>query len=86
MIKVFDEKGPFKAINAAEKWIKKKGYSSGILYRDMPIALKKGDYLISKWHNLTKLEKLDIDGHITSKDFRHGPVTVEIFETDSNNA
>ena len=82
MKKTFNQTGTFQAINKAEKWARDNGYSYGIMCRDMPIAIKKGPWNIAKWKNLTGLERLDIDGHITSRDFRNGPVTVEIFERD----
>ena len=80
MKKVFNNKGTFKACYAAEKFVRDQGYSFGSMCRSMPMALKKGNWNIAKWRNLTELERLDIDGHITSKDFREGSVTVEIFE------
>lgn len=80
MKKVFDNKGTFKAYYTAENFVREKGYSFGSMCMNMPIALKKGDWHIAKWRNLTGTEKLDIDGHITSKDFREGPVTVETFD------
>ena len=80
MKKIFDDKGDFEAYYSARKYVHDLGYSDGSMCRDKPIAIKKGPWNIAKWKNLTKLERLDIDGHITSKDFRNGPVTVEIFE------
>ena len=82
MVKVFNNKGTFEAFYAAENYAREQGYSVGSMCRSMPIALKKGDYHIAKWRNLSKLERLDIDGHITSKDFREGIVTVDIFNNE----
>lgn len=80
MKKIFNNKGTFNAIHAAEDFARKKGYSIGSMCGSMPIALKKGNWNIAKWRNFTSLERLDIDGHITSNDFREGSVIVELFE------
>ena len=81
MKKIFDNKGTFKAYYAAQKYVIDQSYSFGSMCGKMPIALKKGsNWNVAKWKNMTALERLDIDGHITSADFREGPVVVEIFE------
>ena len=76
---VFSDKGTFKALRAAEKWCDKNGYSYGSTCVCSPQALKKGDWHIAKWRNLSSLEKLDIDGTIIG-DGREGPIIVEVFE------
>ena len=80
MKKTFNNPETFKAYYAAQKYAEKQGYSVGQMCGKNPIALKKGNWNIAKWKNLAPLEKLDIDGHITSVDFRKGPVDVEMFE------
>lgn len=82
MKKEFPHNGrTFGALSDAQKWLKENGYSFGVLCGSSPIAIKKGDYLIAKWRNLSpKQQTQGIDGTITSDDWREGSVTVEIKE------
>ena len=80
MKETFNNWGTFKAYYAAQKYAEKQGYSVGQMCGHHTLGLKRGNWIIAKWKNLSPLEKLDIDGHITSGDFRKGPVVVEIFE------
>ncbi len=74
----FDQKGDFSAIGAARNWCQENGYSCGSMCRNLPIGLLKGDWVIAKWRNLTKKEISQLNGRITSADFREGPVSVII--------
>jgi len=56
----------FSAHYAAQEWLRENGYSYGSTCRNMPIAIKKGDYSIAKWKNLTNEERQDIDGKLYS--------------------
>ena len=76
----FNQTGEFSAYVAAENLIKQLGYSSGSMERDSPIGLKKGDFTIAKWRNLSQADKSTLDGRIESNDMRRGPVTVTIFD------
>ena len=70
----------FAALHAARAWIRDQGYSYGSLCRDMPIGLLKGEWTIAKWKNLTDKERNQLDGQMTSSDFRNGPVNVFLKE------
>ncbi|MDA3939618.1 MAG: hypothetical protein PF693_09945 [Spirochaetia bacterium] len=83
MKKVFDTKGTFKAKTAAEKWLTDNGYSFGSSCVYSPQAIKKGNWNIAKWRNLTVEERKNIDGIITGNG-REGPITVEIYEEVDN--
>ena len=78
MKKTFKVKGTFKSYYAASAWLSENGYSEGSMYRGMPIGIMKGDWNIAKWKNLTSSEKKELDGTMTSNDFREGEVTVNI--------
>ncbi len=75
---IFDQKGDFVAIRAAEQWCRDNGYSYGSMQRDDPIGLMKGDYSIAKWRNLSANEIKQLDGTITG-DKRNGAVKITIF-------
>jgi len=66
----------FEAYNAAEHWLTDRGFSIGRLNGDAPVGFKEGDWDIAKWWNLSASDIKQLDGVITSPDFRHGPVTV----------
>lgn len=72
--KVFNG-GEFAACNAAEAWCKENGISVGTTCRDLPRGLKRGDYDIAKWRNLSAADIAVMDGQMTG-DMRNGPVTV----------
>ncbi len=78
--KIFDNKGTFEALHAAQSWCKENGFSFGPTCVCAPQAVLKGDWDIAKWRNLTPSERNDIDGTI-SGDGREGPMTVTIFKT-----
>jgi hypothetical protein len=61
--KIFPQDGtPFGALYAAENWLRENGYSCGSSCVFHPQAIKKGEWCIAKWRNLTQAEKEDIDG------------------------
>lgn len=66
----------FEALDAAQDYLRKNGYSFGSLQRQAPIAIKKGDYIIGKWRNLSVSDKAEMDG-IIEGDFRDGPVEIK---------
>ena len=80
----FDQVGDFCAVNNARDWLKNNGYSYGSMCMDMPIGILKGNWTIAKWRNLTAKERNQLDGQITSKDFRAGPVTIFLKEPATN--
>ncbi|MCE5180502.1 MAG: hypothetical protein LLG15_01750 [Betaproteobacteria bacterium] len=74
---VFDQTGDFKAKDAAEDWCQANGISVGSTERGKPRGLLRGDFIISKWHNMSAAEIAELDGRMTGN-MRHGPVIVEI--------
>lgn len=72
----FDQPDDFEAIEEAIDWLKSRGYSVGRMNGDAPIGFKEGDWDIAKWWNLSTEDKKQLDGVITSPDFRHGPVKI----------
>ena len=78
MKKKFDDSGDFQAFYAATKWLDMNGFSYGSMQGPEPIGVIKGDCAISKWRNLSALDKKHLDGVITG-DKRNGPVFVEIY-------
>jgi len=69
----------FSAITEARKYLEGQGYSVGRMCANAPIGFKEGNWDIQKWYNLDVDDKKLLDGIITSKDFREGTVTVEIY-------
>ena len=74
----FDQSGDFVAVDLARVWLKDHGYSCGSMCMDMPIGILKGYWRIAKWKNLTAKERTQLDGQLISKDFRNGPVTIQL--------
>ena len=72
----FTDTGDFIALAKAKAWLKNHDYSCGSMCNRMPIGILKGDWTIAKWRNLTTIERNQLDGQITSQDFRNGPVVI----------
>ena len=83
-LKIFQVKGDFKSMYAAQHWIKEQGYDYGSSSGMQPVAVMKGDYysygLPHKWKNFTVKQINSVHGIMTG-DHRDGPVTVIIYET-----
>ena len=78
---IFDQKGDFKALYAFETWCQENDIASGRLCGDLPIGLFWGrETDIAKWRNLFIEDIKALYGRATSRDFRHGPITVQIVE------
>ena len=75
----FTQTGTFAACMAAEQWCLDNGYSVGSMQAGSPRGLLQGDWLISKWRNLSSVERKALHGTMTG-DMRNGPVLIEIFE------
>lgn len=76
----FDVLGTFESLWAAEGWLKQNGFSYGSSCREMPIAIRKGEYdLPQKWKNFESEDESMIDGVLLTS-FREGPATILIFE------
>ena len=74
----FDQTADFAAVNAARNWLQEQGYSYGSMCMDMPIGILKGNWSFAYWRNLTAKERKQLDGQLVSKDFRNGPVVVQL--------
>ena len=74
----FDQTADFAAVDAARNWLQEQGYSYGSMCMDMPIGILEGSWTIAKWRNLTAKERKQLDGQLVSKDFRSGPVVVQL--------
>lgn len=73
-------KPAFTAVWAAEKYLKRLGYSYGSMCYDEPIGIAKGlGRYIAKWYNLSPADKARLDGVMESDDFRDGDVKVTLF-------
>lgn len=78
MKKIFDTLGGnFEACREAEDWCTDRGISVGTVERGQPRGLLNEDCCISKWPNLSGVERRQMDGTMTG-DMRHGPVTIEL--------
>lgn len=60
----FDVPGGFASIYAAERWLTERGFCYGPTQVDAPVAIFHGDGLVSKWRNLSREERLAVDGLI----------------------
>lgn len=78
MIIRFEQQGDFEACYAAEAWCRENGISFGSMERGFPIGLMRGDYLISKWTNMTRAEQEACHGTMTAEGgrFRNGPIVI----------
>jgi len=84
MKKAFKANGTFEAYYAACGWLSENGYSYGSMCMDQPIGIMKGNWGIAKWRNLTSSERKELDGTMTSNDFREGDVTINIPNHEEN--
>ena len=73
--KVFSSVGTFKAFHAAERFCEEQGFSVGRMCGPLPVGIKRGDWDIQKWRNLSTADRKLMDGVIVG-DLRDGPVTV----------
>ena len=85
-VHIFNLKGTFQGLYAAQSWCKANGYSYGstsvnrMMGGDYPVAMLKGKYdLPQKWGNFDKEDKARVDGVMVSVDFREGEVRIYIF-------
>src|SRR3546814_7462609 len=62
---VFDQKGTFKALEAARQWCRDNGVSYGSSCVMSPTGLLRGDYCIANWLNLPPKERKQLDGTLT---------------------
>ena len=66
----------FEALSAAEEFCREQGFSIGTHQRQAPRGLKRGDFNIQKWRNLSAADRKLMDGAILGADKRHGPILV----------
>lgn len=69
----------FKAYHMAEEFCRENGFSVGRMCNPMPTGIKRGDWDIQKWKNLSPSDKQLMDGVIVGN-FRNGPV--ELFYSE----
>lgn len=76
---VFEGNGEdFSAHYQAEKFIREHGGSYGSMERGAPIGvIMKKDVLISKWRNLSKQDRIELDGVLESG--RSAPATLFLY-------
>lgn len=79
MERIFEGSVDWEAVGRAEKWLADNGYSLGVMQRNDPRGVLKGDYRISKWRNMTPRHRLELDGTLEGN-MRHGPLTLKIKE------
>lgn len=79
IVVTFSDDGVFVANDAAEKWCAARGIAVGEMQRGAPRGLLYGNYRISKWRNLNRDERRELDGTM-SGDGRLGPITIRIRE------
>ena len=60
----FDGVEAFDAIHTAEQWLKDHGYCFGPTQIGAPVPVFLGDGIVSKWFNLSREERLAVDGLI----------------------
>jgi hypothetical protein len=73
----FSQKGTFKALRAAEDWLRARGFSWGSSQVDGPQAIWHGDCAISKWRNLSAAEKRECHA-VMEGDGREGPMRITL--------
>lgn len=74
---VFEGKKDFEAFYKARDFLKSIGFSVGSMQRDDPIGIRRGDWDIAKWRNLSEDDMSKLDGTIKGNK-REGPLTVHI--------
>lgn len=82
--KTFSQTGDFEAVRAAEAFLAAAGFSVGIMQAHSPRGILFGDYDISKWRNMSRHEKEELDGEMIGG--RDGPVKVSIYPYASRDA
>jgi len=85
MKRIFAGKEIFEASNAAENFLRERGFSFGSTQVGGPQAILFGDRIVSKWRNLNKKERAAVHGVITG-DIRNGPVEVDIYDSAPDEA
>jgi hypothetical protein len=78
----FKESGTFASFYAACNWLSDNGYSYGdtCCGRSPNCGILKGKWNIAKWYNLNKKEISELDGVMTSFDYREGEVKIIIYK------
>lgn len=70
----------FAGMRAAEAWCHEHGFSYGSHQADAPTALFRGDCDVSKWRNLSTVDKGVLDGVMDApgRSYRSGPVYIHL--------
>lgn len=73
----------FAALMEAEEYLREKGHTFGSLDHPNPLPFWYDDGRLErgvKWHNLSKKDKLKLNGCIVASDFRNGDVKIIFFQ------
>lgn len=76
--RTFTAAGPFAATREAEQFLRERGFSFGPTQGPDPRAIMHGDYLVSKWRNLTRADIAANHGCMFGRP-RTGPITVIVY-------
>lgn len=76
----FTAEGDWKAKDLAEQFLRERGFAYGPTQGHDPRAIMFGDYLVSKWRNLTRADIAANHGVMLGV-LRTGPITVVIYST-----
>jgi hypothetical protein len=90
----FKVDGTFESLYAAQRWLHQNNYSYGSTSvnrttgQPLPVPIQHGEYytFAQKWNNISKEERLTVDGVIVSNDFREGETKVYLFNKVPNPA
>lgn len=77
MERKFDQVGLFAASDAAERFLRERGFSIGAAQRGKPQAILLGDADIGKWRQLSDADHKALHGVLTG-DVIHGPVFIRL--------
>jgi hypothetical protein len=86
----FKVDGTFESLYAAQRWLHENNYSYGSTSvsrstgQMLPVPIQVGKYyaFAQKWNNISKEERMTVDGVMVSNDFREGEVKVYLFNID----
>jgi hypothetical protein len=72
----------FEALAKAQQWLESGKYSYGAMQADAPTGILRGDVCIAKWRNLSRAERMALDGIMDApnRTYRTGPVTITLYD------
>ena len=60
----FEGDAKFVPADQAVLWLRRHGYSVGVLQADAPRGILKGEFRIEKWRNLSAVDRTRLDGYL----------------------